>query len=267
MSQFLRISVMKTLIIRAQRLFIIFREERNVDMTVAENKFMNLKEKGIGRVVLASGSPRRLELLHRLVPAFTVMTSDAEEGIPEGTPPHLACMYNAFRKAMRVADQLAEAHPLEADELSAADQAESKETLPGMESGNADSGETLVIGADTIVFAERILGKPADEKEAFRTLQFLRGRTHQVLTGVALVTPDGRLRRVFYDCTEVTFSDYSDEAVREYIRSGEPMDKAGSYAIQGSWGSMVTNTEGSTYNVIGLPVEKLERELSSVDLR
>lgn len=199
-----------------------------------------LRNRGIDRVVLASGSPRRLELLRGLIPDFTVMTSDAEEAFPEGTPPHQACMYNALKKAMDVAERLKD---------------------PG------ETGRILVIGADTIVFAECILGKPADEEDAFRTLSFLRGRAHQVYTGVALVTPDGLLRRVFFDRTDVRFGEYSDEAIRDYIRTGDPMDKAGSYAIQGSWGAMVTDTAGSIGNVIGLPVEMLEKEISRIKLR
>ncbi len=184
-----------------------------------------------GKIVLASGSPRRKELLRQAVPEFVIITADVPETVPEGTPPHLACMFNAFRKASAVAGQL--------------------------EAG-------LVIGADTIVYDRRILGKPADEQDAAETLRALRNRAHQVMTGVSLISADGTVRRVFYDVTEVTFGEYSDEEIAAYVRSGEPMDKAGSYAIQGSWRSHVTAVEGSLSNVIGLPMEMLVKELAGL---
>ncbi len=180
------------------------------------------------RLVLASGSPRRKELLQSAGLAFEVITSDVSEAVPEGTPPHLACMFNAFKKASDVAGRI---------------------------------GRGLVIGADTIVCDRRILGKPADGEEAVRMLQSLRGRTHQVMTGVSLMAGDGSVRRVFYDVTSVTFENFSDEEILAYVRSGEPMDKAGSYAIQGSWSSHVTAVDGSLTNVIGLPMERLMEEL------
>lgn len=184
-----------------------------------------------GKIILASGSPRRKELLRQAVPEFEIMTADVTETVPEGTPPHLACMFNAFRKAS------AAAGPLQ---------------------------EGLVIGADTIVYDRRILGKPADERDAAETLRALRSRTHQVMTGVSLISADGTVRRVFYDVTEVTFGEYSEEEIAAYVQSGEPMDKAGSYAIQGSWRSHVTAVEGSLSNVIGLPMEKLMKELAGL---
>lgn len=181
------------------------------------------------KIILASGSPRRKELLKEIVSSFDIITSDASETVPQGTPPHLACMFNAFRKASEVAGRIREG---------------------------------LVIGADTIVYDRRILGKPADEEDAVNMLLSLRGRKHQVMTGVSLVSADGKIRRVFYDRTFVTFGDYSREDILAYVRSGEPMDKAGSYAIQGSWSSHVTAVEGSLSNVIGLPLERLKKELS-----
>lgn len=181
------------------------------------------------RFILASGSPRRKELIRAVVPVFDIIPADVSEVIPDGTPPRLACMYNAFKKALDVAERIEEG---------------------------------FVIGADTIVYDRRILGKPADEEDAVRMLRSLRGRTHQVMTGVSLISGDGKARRVFYDVTDVTFGEYSEEEIRTYVRSGEPMDKAGSYAIQGSWSSHVTAVKGSLSNVIGLPMERLAEELS-----
>lgn len=184
-----------------------------------------------GRIILASRSPRRKELLGQAVPEFEVITTDVPETVPEGTPPHLACMFNAFRKASAAA---------------------------------ARCREGLVIGADTIVYDRKILGKPADEKEAADMLRSLKNRTHQVMTGVSLVSADGAVRRVFCDVTSVTFGDYGEEEIRDYVLSGEPMDKAGSYAIQGVWGRHAVAVEGSLTNVIGLPMEKLMQELTAL---
>lgn len=186
------------------------------------------------KIVLASASPRRRELLKEMGLEYTVVPVDVNEYIEPDTPPHLACMNNALKKAQAAA---------------------------------ASGGEdTISIGADTIVYCESILGKPEDEADAFRTLQMLRNRAHQVYTGVGIVSGDGRIKKVFYDCTDVVFDDYPDADIEEYIRSGEPMDKAGSYAIQGGWYSKVCSVNGSISNVIGLPTEKLERELSGIGI-
>ncbi len=184
-------------------------------------------------IVLASASPRRRELLKETGLEYSVRPADVNEEIAEGTPPHLACMNNAFKKAQCAA---------------------------------AGQENVLAIGADTIVFCERILGKPADEQDAFETLCLLRNRPHQVFTGVSLVSSDGSIRKVFYDCTEVVFGDYTDEEIQAYIDSGNPMDKAGSYAIQSSWRSNVAAVNGSLSNVIGLPMEKLIEELSGIGI-
>jgi len=119
----------------------------------------------------------------------------------------------------------------------------------------------VIIAADTIVYNGTMLGKPVDEDDAFRMLSDLRNKSHSVMTGVALADAETHRRHVFFEETKVHFGDYSDEDIRQYIASGEPMDKAGSYAIQGGWGRMVTSVEGDFANVIGLPWDRLKEEL------
>lgn len=118
---------------------------------------------------------------------------------------------------------------------------------------------TVIIGADTIVsYMNKILGKPSDEQDAFETLKMLQGNTHQVYTGVTvLVKKYGEWEKhSFAERTDVTFYPVTDEEIRTYIKSGEPMDKAGSYGIQGSFGIYVKEIQGDYTNVVGLPGRK-----------
>ena len=137
-------------------------------------------------------------------------------------------MYNALRKAQRV---------------------------------SRDYPDRFVIGADTVVWNGRILGKPENEAEAFQMLAELRDSDHSVYTGGCIVKADEMITRFFYDQTCVAFDHYSDEEIRDYILTGEPSDKAGAYAIQGIWAAHVRDIRGDRSNVIGLPVSLLRREL------
>ena len=202
------------------------------------------------RIILASASPRRIEILRSHGVEAEVVPADVDESLPEGTEPRLACMYNALKKALHVEDIIMK------EQRSAVD--------GGHADDNAEQPDALIIAADTIVYDGRILGKPADDEDAFRTLSELRARTHQVMTGVAVIDAGKLDKRVFCEITSVSFDDYSDEEIRAYIATGEPADKAGSYAIQGQWSSHVTCTEGDHFNVIGLPWERLRRELISL---
>lgn len=195
------------------------------------------------RIILASASPRRIEILSSHGIDAEVMPADVDESLPDGTEPRTACMYNALKKAMHIEKKLVE----------------SGEVREGAE----DDEGALVIAADTIVYDGRILGKPENDEDAFRTLSGLRGRTHQVMTGVAVADAGKSDIRVFCEVTSVSFDDYSDDEIREYIATGEPSDKAGSYAIQGRWSAHVTDTKGDYFNVIGLPWERLKTELIS----
>lgn len=119
----------------------------------------------------------------------------------------------------------------------------------------------IIVAADTVVAIDgRILGKPADEKDAFAMLKTLSGRTHEVFTGVCVIFANGRKER-FFEETKVEFYELSDGEIAEYIKSGEPMDKAGAYGIQGKGALLVKRIDGDYFNVVGLPVARLLRVL------
>ena len=177
-------------------------------------------------LILASASPRRREMLELMGYAFTVVPSMADEHIPP-CPPKDYVEALALAKACEVA---------------------------------ARRPDCCVVGSDTIVYLDgSILGKPADEDDAFRILSLLSGRTHTVYTGVAVLS-QGR-RTVFHDRTDVTFHPLSPEEIRAYIRTGEPMDKAGAYGIQGPGSALVERVEGCYFTVIGMPNPRLYRAL------
>ncbi len=179
----------------------------------------------IPEFVLASNSPRRRELLSMLGMEFSVKVSDCDENIGTPMPPHELVRELAKRKALAVADTL-------------------------------DISGTIVIGADTVVCdGERILGKPKSEEEAVQTLLSLSDKAHSVYTGVALVG----CGKVITDAveTKVVFDKISEAEAKIYVQSGEPMDKAGSYGIQGIGGFFVKELHGDYYNVVGLPIARL----------
>ena len=176
-------------------------------------------------LILASASPRRRELMAYTGLPFEVICADAEE-IKTGDPDALV-MENARRKARAVAKQ----HP-----------------------------GRMVLAADTVVYQDgRVLGKPRDEQDAREMLRRLSGNTHTVYTGVCVIGEDG-CESVSADASKVTFVPLSEEAIAWYIATGEPMDKAGAYAVQGRAGMFVRSIEGSYSNVIGLPMA-LVREM------
>lgn len=180
-------------------------------------------------VVLASASPRRRELLSLIFARFRVIPSAFDESlVPAELAPPEHVLYSALMKARDVA---------------------------------ASMPDSLVIGADTIVVIdEAILGKPSDTADAGRMLRKLSGRTHQVFTGVAVIR--NGIERAEVECTEVTFTDLSDELMARYIASGEPMDKAGAYAIQGKGAVLIRSMSGCYPNVVGLPLFTLSRILT-----
>ena len=183
-------------------------------------------------VILASASPRRSELLKRTGIEPEVIPSDIDEDVLITDPAELVSELSE-RKCTDVAMRLL------------ASQAE----IPG---------KTIVIGADTVVAAGgNILGKPVDEKDAFRMLQNLSGRLHEVLTGVFMIfIEDRKIVRTesFAETTRVKVAALSDQEIWEYIATGEPMDKAGAYGIQGLFSRYVEGIEGDYSNVVGLPV-------------
>lgn len=202
----------------------------------------------IMKIILASGSPRRKELLAQAGYDFVIEVSDADENIQADSPGTLVEELS-HRKAGAVAKQ----------HMAAA--------APGQEM-------YTIIGADTVVAVDgRVLGKPDGEEGAVEMLRSLSGRTHQVYTGVSLLLlEEGRLvaEEKFHVCTDVTMREISDEEIRWYVSTGEPMDKAGAYGIQGKAAVFISGIHGDYYNVVGLPlcetVSRLRRMWKEKDI-
>lgn len=184
-------------------------------------------------IILASASPRRRELLAAAGIPFDVVVADVDESVIAGERPDEYVRRVAHMKAQAV---------------------------------SRDRPDALVLGADTTVVIDGdVLAKPADDDEAARMLQRLSGREHVVLTGVAAISPMGESEAVA--ATRVWMRALTDAEIREYVRSGEPRDKAGAYAIQGLASRFISRIEGEYANVVGLPiavVDSLLRELRVV---
>ncbi|MFO7596129.1 MAG: Maf family protein [Desulfocurvibacter africanus] len=186
--------------------------------------------KTLGSLVLASASPRRSELLGLAGLEFEILPGEAEPMPEKGEPPAEYACRAALAKAM---------------------------------DAFARRPENVVLAADTIVVLDnRILGKPSDAADALRTLRELAGRAHEVITGCAVCAP-GRKPESFAVSTLVTMARVQDAALEAYVATGEPMDKAGSYAIQGQGGFLVQRIEGSYSNVVGLPVAEVLEAFST----
>lgn len=201
------------------------------------------------RIVLASASPRRRELLANAGYQFDIVVSDADETVPPGLAPEQAAQHTARAKALAVAQGV--------------------------------DGRALVIGADTMVVLDgRIFGKPHSEEQARSMLRELSGRAHEVITGVCLAAaplePNAAPTRAdsgpcdslpaietFAVTTLVQFRVLSEEEISAYVATGEPMDKAGAYGIQGKGGALVDHIEGDYDNVVGLPVAALCAQLGA----
>jgi septum formation protein len=179
------------------------------------------------RFILASKSPRRHELLAFLIEDFSIESSDIEEIIDESLTNEEVVMDLALQKAQDI---------------------------------SKNNKDAYVLGFDTLVILDgKPLGKPKDTDEAFEMLSALRGRTHRVLTGCAIVIND--YKDTFYEFADVTFTDISDEEIHNYIETKEPMDKAGSYGIQKHGAKFVTKVNGDFYTVMGMPIHKLYERL------
>jgi septum formation protein len=180
-------------------------------------------------LILASASPRRRELLSQAGLKFTVAAANLNEDL---LPDETAAAY-----VQRLAEEKAQAVWNAHRSLDVAD------------------GPLIVLGADTCVVCDgHILGKPTDTADARRMLELLSGRTHAVLTGLAAVTGDKIVRDV--EITQVTFNQLNDAEIARYIANGEPMDKAGAYAIQGYAARWIPRIEGCYFNVVGLPIAR-----------
>ncbi|WP_297418624.1 Maf-like protein [Clostridium sp.] len=186
------------------------------------------------KIVLASASERRVELLGRLIKDFDIIVSDFDEHkvLFEGSVDRYVKDI-ALGKALHVKKKLNE--------------------------------DAIIIAADTIVTLDnKILGKPEDEEDAFNMIKSLQGRKHLVYSGIVVMNTARNVIKQECLATEVNFSAMSDDEILEYIKTGEPLDKAGAYGIQGIGGIFVTEIKGCYYNVVGLPLNKLRSMLNEV---
>lgn len=182
------------------------------------------------RIILASNSPRRKDLLNQIGIKFEIMPSDIDEDLSvlEGTI-NDKLEQLAFMKAKHIAEKI---------------------------------DEGLVIGADTVVVIDDIiLGKPVNEEDAYKMLKLLNGRTHQVITGISVIDAKNNEYKTDHVATLVEFNDMSDQEIWSYIKSKEPMGKAGAYGIQGLGALLVKHVSGDYFNIVGLPLNTLNNML------
>lgn len=181
------------------------------------------------RIILASASPRRRELMKYITSDFDAVSLDCDESLPENIPAVEASAYLASVKA---------------------------------EAAAAKYTDCIVIGCDTTVICDnKVLGKPKDQEQCRAYMKMLSGRTHQVVTGCTLIYRS--FKRTFSVITDVTFRNLSDSEIDLYAASDEPYDKAGGYGIQGKGALLIERINGDFYNVVGLPVSRLNVELKN----
>ena len=188
------------------------------------------------KVILASKSPRRVEILEKIVKEFEVVQSNFDENTIDFKGDVEKYVKDlSINKAIEVSKRLNE--------------------------------PSIVIAADTVVFQDgKVLEKPKNEEDAFSMLSSLSGNTHKVYSGICLINTYDDTVVTDCDCTEVKFSELNPRQIRNYINSGEPMDKAGAYGIQGLGGAFVEGIKGCYYNVMGLPLNKLYKALENYDM-
>ena len=192
------------------------------------------------KIILGSASPRRRELLAQIGVEFEIRVSDKEEIYHSERPEDIVCEL-AMMKAENVASELSE----------------------------EERQDSVVIGADTVVVLDgKILGKPADAEDAVRMLSSLQGRSHEVYTGVAVTAFSGNVetqRENYAIETKVYVNPMTEQEIRDYAATGEPLDKAGGYGIQGRFAACIDRIEGDYYNVVGLPVSRVYRTLKEMN--
>ncbi|MEF9990798.1 MAG: Maf family protein [Romboutsia sp.] len=176
-------------------------------------------------IILASASPRRKEILGNTNVKFTVIKSEIDEVILDNETPKQVVMRLAFEKCMDIA---------------------------------STHEKDLVIGADTIVvLSDTILGKPKDNEEAYDMIKALSNKTHQVITGISLINLDANKKIIDYVVSNVKFKDLSEADIKDYIQTNESLDKAGAYGIQGFGALLVEEIQGDYFNIVGLPISKI----------
>ena len=189
------------------------------------------------RLILASGSPRRKELLEQIGLTFEILAAHGEEIISKTVPSEIVEELS-LQKATEVAERL-------------------------------EKEEVVIIGADTLVaYGTQVLGKPKDAENAKEVLSMLQNQTHQVYTGVTIIqcSKSGKKIHTFSEKTDVTMYPMSEKEIEEYVATGEPLDKAGSYAIQGKCAAYIQGICGDYNNVVGLPVARLMQEMKKLGI-
>ena len=177
------------------------------------------------KIILASASPRRKQLLEQMGLKFDVITSNTKEQMPYGLDTEEIPVELAYKKAVDVSSCV--------------------------------SQPAIIIGADTVVVKDEILGKPKNEEEARQMLLKLQGKTHEVITGLAIVNTRTGIIKKGYEKTLVEMAPLSLQEIEHYVQTGEPMDKAGAYGIQGLAGIFISKITGCYFNVMGLPIHRL----------
>jgi len=180
------------------------------------------------KIILASSSPRRIEMMKQHGYQPVIRPADVDETLHGNISPEAAVMYLAFKKAAWVA------------------------------SYENDSNARIIAADTVVVFQNRIIGKPADRQEAWNILSSLRSNHHSVITGVCILDTDHSLKRCFYEKTAVYFKPYTDVELSDYLATSEPYDKAGGYAIQGTFQTYIDHIEGDYNNVVGFPWAKIQ---------
>ena len=201
-------------------------------------------------IILASSSPRRIEMMQKNGYNPIIMPADVDEALPEEIGMEDAVMYLALKKALYVENEL----------LSNKEASSNTSVLEVTDSDNAP----YIIAADTVVFKDSIIGKPMDREDAFNILWYLNGKEHYVTTGVCILKAGTPIRHCFYEVTKVYFKNYTEQELNDYLDTDEPYDKAGAYAIQGYFGKYVERIEGDLNNVIGFPWDRIENELAKL---
>jgi septum formation protein len=189
----------------------------------------------MGEIILASASPRRSELLRQIGITFSIMPSNIDENLKEFNDANEFVQKLSYEKALNIAQKL--------------------------------KTDALVIGADTVVYKNGILGKPENKNKAFEMLMSLQGEWHEVITGITVIESKSMKSVIGYEKTRVKMRQMSHDTIQAYINTGEPMDKAGAYGIQGMGSVLIEKIEGCYFNVVGLPLMKLSKTLEEFGVR
>lgn len=190
-------------------------------------------------IILASSSPRRIEILKMNDINPIIMPPHVDETIPDGLSMEQAVMYLALLKALSVEKEWLKSEPSNPD-------------------------KAYIIAADTVVYKDRIIGKPEDFQDARNIFNELKNTSHLVTTGVAIIQAKSNNKMMFCEITEVFFKDYNEGDIIDYLKTPEPWDKAGGYAIQGGWAKHISHIKGDYNNVVGFPWARIEKELNKM---